>query len=229
MHPVIIVMVKAPLPGLAKTRLTPPLAQSEAASLALCFVKDVVKSALGITQNVILAFTPSGGRALLDASLPDNLHWIEQRGQHLGERLISSIAYAHNLGFGPIIVLGSDSPTLPPSFIQQACQILTAGPADVVLGPTADGGYYLVGVRKPEPEIFHNITWSSPLTLEHTVRNINQLGLRLATLEQWYDVDTFEDLRFLNDELRSDEHARSRAPATYGWLLAHNRTFSAMD
>jgi len=229
MRSVIIVMVKAPLPGLAKTRLTPPMPQSDAASLALCFVQDVVKSALGITQNVIVAFTPSEGRALLKASLPDNLHWVEQQGQHLGDRLISAIAYADSFGFSPIIVLGADSPTLPPTFIQQACQMLTVGPADITLGPTADGGYYLVGIRKPEPEIFHNITWSSALTLEHTMRNIKQLGLRLVTLEQWYDVDTFADLRSLNNELRSDERSRSRAPATYSWLLAHNRTFSASD
>ena len=229
MRPVIIVMVKAPLPGLAKTRLTPPLAQSEAASLALCFVQDVVKSALGITQNVIVAFTPSEGRAVLQASLPDDLHWVEQQGQHLGERLISAIAYADKLGFSPIIVLGADSPTLPLKLIRQACQVLTDGPADITLGPTADGGYYLVGVRKPEPEIFHNITWSSALTLEHTVRNIKELGLRLVTLEQWYDVDTFADLRSLNDELRSDARARSRAPATYSWLLAHKITFSPGD
>jgi glycosyltransferase A (GT-A) superfamily protein (DUF2064 family) len=107
--------------------------------------------------------------------------------------------------------------------------MLTAGPADVTLGPTADGGYYLVGIGKPEPEIFQNVTWSSAFTLEHTVRNIKQLGLRLVTLEPWYDVDTFADLRHLYSELRSDERVRSRAPATYRWLLAHNHTFSASD
>ncbi|HEX5883733.1 MAG TPA: TIGR04282 family arsenosugar biosynthesis glycosyltransferase [Pyrinomonadaceae bacterium] len=225
MRAVIIVMVKAPLPGLAKTRLTPPLDQSEAASLALCFVQDVVNSALEITQNVVVAFTPPDGRAVLEASLPDGLRWIEQQGQHLGDRLISAIAYAYDLGFSPIILLGADSPTLPPVFIQQACQMLTVGSADVALGPAADGGYYLLGVRKPEPGLFQNITWSSPFTLEHTIRNINQLGLRLVTLDQWYDVDTFAELQTLDNELRSDERARSRAPATYSWLLAHNLTF----
>lgn len=226
MRPVIILMVKAPLPGLAKTRLTPPLAQSEAASLALCFVQDVVKSALGITQNVMIAFTPPEGRAMLEASLPNNLHWVEQHGQHLGDRLILAIAYADSLGFSPIITLGTDSPTLPPSFVEQACQILSVGPTDITLGPTRDGGYYLVGVRKPEPELFNNVAWSSPFTFDHTVRNINQLGLRLVILEQWYDVDTVADLRSLNNELRFDEQARNRAPETYNWLLAHNLSLS---
>jgi glycosyltransferase A (GT-A) superfamily protein (DUF2064 family) len=209
MRSVIVVMVKAPLPGLAKTRLTPPLAQSEAASLAVCFAQDAVTSALTVTANVIVAFTQPEGRTVLEASLPDSVHWVEQQGQHL--------------------VLGADSPTLPPTFIQEACQLLTVGPADITLGPTADGGYYLVGVRKPEPELFKNITWSSPFTFEHTVRNIKQLSLRLVTLEQWYDVDTFADLISLNNELHSDEEARKRAPATYSWLVDHNLTFSAGD
>lgn len=225
MHPVIIVMVKAPFPGVAKTRLTPPLDQSEAASLALCFVQDVVQSALGITGNVIVAFAPLEGRTLLEASLPDNLHWVEQQGDNLGQRLVAAIAYAHNLGFGPIIVLGADSPTLPAAFIHQAFQMLTVGPVDIALGPTTDGGYYLVGFREPEPKVFHNISWSSALTFEHTVRNIKQLGLQLATLDPWYDVDTFADLRSLNNELRSDDRARRRAPATYSWLLTHRLLF----
>jgi uncharacterized protein len=178
---------------------------------------------------VIVAFTPPEGRAMLEASLPDCLHWVEQQGPLLGDRLVSAIAYAANLGFSPIIVLGADSPTLPPAFIQAASELLTIGQADVTLGPTADGGYYLVGLREPEPRLFENISWSSPLTFEHTVRNIKQLGLRLLTLDQWYDVDTFADLRSLNDEFHSNEQARKRAPATYSWLLAHNLTFSAGD
>jgi uncharacterized protein len=175
---------------------------------------------------VIIAFTPTAGRMILETSLPDCVDWVEQQGQNLGDRLVSAIAHACNLGFSPIIVLGADSPTLPPVFIQEACQLLTVGPADITLGPTADGGYYLVGVRKPEPELFKNIVWSSPFTFEHTVRNIKQLGLQLVALEQWYDVDTFADLRSLNNELRLDEQARKRAPATFGWLLAHDLSFS---
>lgn len=225
MRPVIIVMVKAPLPGFAKTRLSPPLDHAEAASFAACLVQDVVKSALGITANVIIAFTPPEGRAVLQTSLPDGLQWVEQQGDDLGDRLVSAIAYAGRLGFSPIIVLGADSPTLPPTYIQKAFQFLTVGPADVTLGPTLDGGYYLVGVRKSEPELFSNVAWSAPVTFEQTVRNTMQLGLQLVTLEPWSDVDTFADLESLNHELRSDEHARRRAPATYSWLLAHHLNF----
>jgi rSAM/selenodomain-associated transferase 1 len=221
MPPVIIVMVKAPVAGIAKTRLTPSLSESDAASLALCIIQDVINSALGIIPNVIVAFAPDDGRAILEPSLPKQLHWVKQEGHDLGERLNSAIAYAAGLGFSPIIVLGADSPTLPPSYIETASDALAANKTDVVLGPTTDGGYYLVGLRKTVPNLFHNIAWSSARTFADTVHNTNQLGLRLLTLPEWYDVDTFADLGRLRNELLSNHSARSLAQATLSWLLAH--------
>ncbi len=188
MPPVIIVMVKAPVAGFAKTRLTPPLSPSDAATLALCFVQDVINSALRIIANMIVAFAPDDGRAMLEASLPNQLLWVNQEGDDLGERLNSLIAYAGNLGFSPIIVLGADSPTLPPSFIETASDTPAGDRTDVVLGPTTDGGYYLVGLRKTFPNLFHNIAWSTARTFDQTAHNINQLGLHLFELPQWYDV-----------------------------------------
>ena len=222
MRPVIVVMIKAPSAGFAKTRLTPPLSQSDAAALALCFVKDVITSALSIMPNVIVAYAPHDGRAILEHVLPKDLLWFEQEGADLGERLNSAIAYAGNLGFSPIIVLGADSPTLPPSFIEIARDALAAEETAVTLGPTIDGGYYLVGLSKPVPRLFQNIDWSTTATFEQTVENINRLGLRLFELPQWYDIDTFADLDLLCKELRSDNKARNQAPATHGWLLAHD-------
>lgn len=222
MRPVIIVMVKAPLAGLAKTRLTPPLSDDDAASLALCFVQDVINSALEIVPSLIVAFTPHKGRAILEASLPDDLLWLTQEGQDLGERLNAAIVYAGNSGFSPIVVLGADSPTLPPSFIQTACDALGAGETDVVLGPTTDGGYYLVGLRQPIRGLFNNVLWSTPVTFEQTALNIEGLGLRLLQLPTWYDLDTFPDLMRLCDELLADEQARNRAQVTYRWLLDHD-------
>jgi uncharacterized protein len=221
MRPVIIVMVKAPIPGFAKTRLIPALSQSDAASLALCFVQDVVNSALRIVPNLIVAFTPDDGRALLEPSLPRQVQWSKQQGDDLGERLNSVIAHAASSGFSPIIILGADSPTLPPSYIETARDALAAGETDVVLGPTTDGGYYLVGLRKTVPNLFHNVAWSTARTFAGTEENTAKLGLRLLTLPHWYDVDTFADLDLLRNELISDHQACSLAPATVSWLLAH--------
>jgi rSAM/selenodomain-associated transferase 1 len=222
MRPVVIVMVKAPIAGLAKTRLSPPLSEVDAASLASCFAQDVVNSALRVVPNLIVAFSPNNGHALLEALLPPDLRWLEQRGVDLGERLDAAIAYAANLGCGPIIVIGADSPTVPDSFIETARDALTAEKTDAVLGPTVDGGYYLLGLRNCVPRLFQNIDWSTPLTYEQTASNITRLGLQLLELQQWYDVDTFSDLLRLREELLSDDKARRRAPATYRWLLDHD-------
>jgi rSAM/selenodomain-associated transferase 1 len=212
-------MVKAPLAGFAKTRLCPPLSQSDAASLALCFLQDVINSALRIIPDMIVAFTPDSGRMMLEASLPNQMVWVKQEGDNLGERLNSAIAYAGKLGFSPLIVLGADSPTLRPSFIEMARAALASDDADVVLGPTTDGGYYLLGVGKPVPNLFHYVAWSTDRTFDQTAHNIKQLRLRLLELPRWYDVDTFADLDRLCSELGSDAEARHLSLATQRCLL----------
>jgi rSAM/selenodomain-associated transferase 1 len=214
-------MVKAPVAGFAKTRLSPPLSKHDAASLALCFVQDVIKSARSITSNVIVAFTPDDGRSVLEVSLPRDLLWVKQQGEDLGEKLSLAIAHASGLGFSPIIVLGADSPTLPLSFIETACHALANDKADIVLGPTTDGGYYLVGLRKAVPNLFNNVPWSTDRAFEQTGHNIKRLGLRLLTLQDWYDIDTFAELEQLCSELTSNQQAHSLAPTTHAWLLSH--------
>ena len=222
MRPVVIVMAKSPFPGCVKTRLTPPLSHVDAAALASCFVQDVTNSALRVIPNLIVAFSPASGRAQLEGLLPPHVRWVEQQGENLGERLDAAIAFAASLGFTPIIVTGADSPTLPNSFLETASNVLTDKTTDVVLGSTADGGYYLVAVSNPIPGLFRNVEWSTPLTYEQTASNVNHLKLRLLELPQWYDVDTFADLLRLRDELFSDPHAPHRAPATYSWMLDHD-------
>jgi hypothetical protein len=223
MPAVIVVMVKAPIAGFVKTRLTPPLSQSDAATLAQCFLKDIVDSVKRVVPEIIVAFTPPEGRDVLERSLPKQLLWFSQKGNDLGERLNSAVTHAHDLGFNPIIVLGTDSPTIPASFIETALNALVSGETDVVLGPATDGGYYLVGLNRSQPELFQNIEWSSPSTFQQTARKANQLNLRLLTLPEWYDVDTPADLITLTNELLSDPELRGRAPETCQWLLDHKR------
>jgi rSAM/selenodomain-associated transferase 1 len=216
-------MVKAPIAGFVKTRLTPPLSPSEAASLAHCFLKDIVDSLKRVSPKIIVAFTPPEGRVVLERSLSKQLLWFAQKGNDLGERLNSAVAHARDLGFNPIIVLGADSPTIPASFIETGLNALVSRETDVVLGPTTDGGYYLIGLNRSQPELFQDIQWSSPSTFQQTARKANQLNVRLLTLPEWYDVDTPADLITLSNELLSHPEVRGRAPATCQWLLDHKR------
>ena len=211
-------MIKEPRAGLVKTRLAPPLSAQETASLAACFAQDVVNSAKLAAADLIIAYTPASGRGALERFLPGDLLWLEQRGADLGERLERAAAQAFDLGFGPLILLGADSPTLPHSLINTAINALSAAEVEVALGPTEDGGYYLVGLRHSTPGLFQNIAWSTSQAYAQTARNASRMGLRLLELPLWYDVDTFADLLRLRAEIFSDQEARHRAPATYRWL-----------
>lgn len=216
----VIVMVKAPRAGEAKTRLVPPLAADEAAALAARFARDTVAWARRAARRLFVAYAPADGRAALETLLPRGLSWVEQRGEGLGARLEAVVAHVARLGFGPLIILGADSPTLPASFVREARDALTGAAADLALGPADDGGYYLIGLRRPAPGLFQNVAWSTPAAYRQTADNAARLGLRLRRLPPWYDVDTPEDLARLRDELLRDEAARRRAPNTYEWLRA---------
>jgi rSAM/selenodomain-associated transferase 1 len=219
---VCIVMVKAPRAGAVKTRLVPPLTAAEAAALAASFARDTLACVRRVVAEVFVAYAPADGRAETEALLAGGeLFWTEQRGEDLGERLASAAADAFARGRGPVLIVGTDSPTLPASFVARAAGALGGGEADVALGPTEDGGYYLVGLRRPAPGLFREVAWSTPLAYRQTAANAARLGLRTLELPRWYDVDTPADLRRLRDEINDDEDARRRAPATARWLTLH--------
>lgn len=229
-RPVCIIMVKAPRAGEVKTRLAaPPVTIEMAAALAACFAQDTVTNARRIVRDCLIAYAPKNGRASLEALLPANLRWLEQRhGVDLGARLEQVVAHADRFKFSPILVIGTDSPTLPTSFIERAAHILSANEADIALGGTDDGGYYLIGLRKFAPKIFQNIEWSTPRVYGQTLAQAARLRLRVHQLPRWYDVDTPSDLARLRREILTDEAAGERAPATRRWLLAHDHLFAPL-
>lgn len=225
---VCVVMVKAPRAGAVKTRLVPPLTGSEAASLAAAFARDTVDLVRRVVSETVVAYAPDDGRATLEALLEDEgLLWLAQRGEDLGARIESAAAFAFESSRGPVVVVGTDSPTLPPTFVERAVASLSAGEADVALGPTEDGGYYLVGLRENFEGLFRNVEWSTPRAYRQTASNAARLGLRVLELPRWYDVDTGADLLRLRDDLLSGEEARTRAPHTREWLRAHASSLPA--
>lgn len=209
----VIVMVKAPVPGTVKTRLLLP--PEEAAALAAAFAADVVQNAQAVA-DVLIAYAPAAGRALLEPLLPDGLHWTPQRGGGLGDRLAAAMTDAAELGFGPLLVIGTDSPTLPRAYLAQALTMLAE--TAVVLGPTEDGGFYLLGTPRPLPELLEDVEWSTAEVLAQTVENARLHGHSIGFLPPWYDIDTPGDLERLRRELDTNPEARRLAPATGRWL-----------
>ncbi len=214
-------MIKAPRPGDVKTRLTPPLSPACAASLAAAFAQDVVTNACQACAQVLVAYAPADGLATLAPLLPSATLWVEQQGADLGARMDNAMAYAQAQGFGPLVVIGTDSPTLPHAYLERALDALLSADADMTIGAGDDGGYYLVGTRRRTPGLFADVAWSTPSACAQTVANAERLGLRPLRLPLWYDIDTFDDLVRLQSEFKADEGHRLRAPKTYAWLQAN--------
>lgn len=217
------VMTKAPVPGKVKTRLTPPLSPDEAAALNVCFLRDTVEAiqraaAGGIAQGIAV-YTPVGFEAAYEGILPADFALLPQRGDGFGERLSFANHDLLRLGFESVCLIDSDSPTVPPAAFSEAARILAAAQDCVVLGPSDDGGYYLIGLKNPQHSLFENIDWSTGLVLEQTMERARQIDLKVHLLPTWYDVDDRATLQRLCQELFGGESTGGySAPATRGYL-----------
>lgn len=218
-------MTKAPRAGQVKTRLTPPLTPEEAAALNVCFLRDM-SGAISITLEKSKArgfavYTPAGAAEAYTEILPANFKLLPQRGEALGDRIIFAFEDLFRLGFTSVCLIGSDSPTLPPAIFTEAAAILTQTEKKVVLGPTADGGYYLIGLNTMQSELFKDIAWSTESVFEQTCARARKQGLKVHLLPTWYDVDNDTTLRRLCKELfvsRGHRVTGYEAPATREYL-----------
>ena len=194
------VVAKYPLPGQTKTRLSPPLSLDAAATLYESFLRDTL-DLMRQVDNVRrgIAFLPADAHSYFTTLAP-NMALELQHGASLGERLDHVLTAALVDGDQQAVVMDSDSPTLPASYLSQAFAAL-AGAADVVLGPCDDGGYYLIGLKRPQPRLLREVPMSTPTVLQDTLALANALGLRVELLPTWYDVDTGTDLERLRAEL----------------------------
>ncbi|HEX7784881.1 MAG TPA: TIGR04282 family arsenosugar biosynthesis glycosyltransferase [Methylomirabilota bacterium] len=203
-------MAKAPRPGTVKTRLCPPLRAAEAAELARCFLLDAIERIVTVADvRPIVAYAPRESRAEMEAMAP-GLTLVPQRGEDLGERQAALVDDLLARGHRAALLIGADSPTLPPETIDEAVSLIMAPDVDVVVGPTEDGGYYLIGLRAPCRPLFETMPWSTPAVLSLTLLRARRLGLRAVCLPTWYDVDTGEDLARLESALRDLSGARPR-------------------
>ena len=197
----VAIMAKWPEAGQVKTRLCPPLSAAQAAALYRSFLLDKIDQVRALKDaRPTLAYTPAEARARFEALAPE-FGLVAQQGPDLGARLHHVLGALLAAGHAGAIAVDSDTPTLPTAFLQQAVDLLGHPRVDVVLGPTDDGGYYLIGVRDARPDLFAAMPWSTPGVTSETLRRATAAGLHAVCLPPWFDVDTPEDLARLRASL----------------------------
>ena len=219
------VMTKAPKAGRVKTRLTPPLSPEEAAALNICFLRDTTAAILqntdGNRAKGIAVYTPVGAEETYVGILPDEFALVPQRGETFGERLSAATEDLLQLGFASLCLIDSDSPTVPTRAFTEAVDFLAQDQDSVVLGPSDDGGYYLIGLKKLHRSLFESIDWSTERVLEQTREAARKINVNVHLLPAWYDVDDRQTLSRLCRELfgsNGSDQSGFAAPATRGFL-----------
>ena len=206
----IVIMAKMPQAGEVKTRLCPPLTPEEAARLYRCFLLDKIAQVRTLrAASPVIAYTPLEGRSLFEALAPGFV-LVPQQGADLGARLANCFAQLFEAGYTGVLAIDSDTPTLPVAFLQQAVDLMATPQTEVVLGPSEDGGYYLIGLRHLHRELFEDIAWSTASVLPETLRRAEARGLKVTCLPSWFDVDTPADIERLRAELERAEGTPAR-------------------
>jgi rSAM/selenodomain-associated transferase 1 len=207
----LLVVAKQPAAGQTKTRLCPPLDGATAAALYACFLRDtldLMRQVEDVERTIV--YLPEDADGYFRELAPD-MALVPQRGSDLGERLANLLDDAFAAGAQRAVVMDSDSPTLPVAYVRDAFATL-AGPYDVVLGLCEDGGYYLIGLKQPQPRLLREVRMSTPTVTQDTLALAQELGLRTALLPTWYDIDTVADLVRLQRELTTT--SLTACPAT---------------
>lgn len=202
----IAVMAKASAPGRTKTRLVPPLTFDEAAALNTAFLQDITGNLLLAGQHGSIAgyaaYAPAGTEDFFRRTLAPAIGLIEACLPNFGACLLHTIEEIFARGHASAVVLNSDSPTLPTGLLIETAATLAKPGERAVLGPSSDGGYYLLGLKSAHRRLFEDIAWSTERVAGQTLERARELKLEVHTLPVWYDVDDVEGLRRLHGDMR---------------------------
>ncbi|MEW5988091.1 MAG: TIGR04282 family arsenosugar biosynthesis glycosyltransferase [Chloroflexota bacterium] len=205
----LIVVAKRPAAGQTKTRLSAVLSPETAATLYECFLQDTldrVRETPGVRP--VVAYLPEDAEDYFGQLAPD-FDRIAQVGPDLGARLDNALSHYLKNGYERAVIMNSDGPTLPAAYLVQAFRELN-GAADMVLGPCDDGGYYLIGLKRPAPRLLREVRMSTPQVTADTLALATAEGLRVALLPTWYDVDDADSLARLVTELTTAPEPAAR-------------------
>jgi len=206
-------MAKAPKPGLVKTRLIESLPSAAVTSLYCCLLEDTLALANSLRGVEVAVMCPKSDQIELAHLLANRVPVVAQKGEGLAAGLTSVFRHFTAAGLQHVIAFNSDSPHLAPSVLENAFALLATH--DVVVGPTHDGGYYLVGAKTAHASLFEGDGMGTKSALDGLLTRAKALGLTTGCTEHFYDIDVANDLLLLAEELRSDP---AKAPRTAAWL-----------
>jgi uncharacterized protein len=212
-HHTLVIMAKAPKPGMVKTRLARSLPVPAVTALYRCLLDDTLTLARSLNGVRVAVMCPAADLEDLERTLGNAVPVVRQVGNGLAAGLCSVFAHFGGADSSRIVAFNTDSPHLPTSILQAAFQLLEE--CDVVVGPTHDGGYYLVGARASHPGLFSTDAMGTANALEALLTKARDLGLSVRLTDPFYDIDEVADLSRLSEELQLTP---GRAPKTAKWL-----------
>jgi rSAM/selenodomain-associated transferase 1 len=224
----VAIMAKASVAGTVKTRLVPPLTCEEAAEFNTCCLTDVaaniVAAAAWVPIQGFAAYHPPGSERFFYDLLPVGFKLLPPKEATIGRSLFHAAQDLFAAGYRSVCLVNADSPTLPTEVLVEAVRLLREPGDRVVLGPAADGGYYLIGLKRFHRRLFEEIDWSTERVYRQTLVRAGEIGVPVASLPEWYDVDDDETLEVLAREMQPDPAAASPyrggypAPSTAAFL-----------
>jgi rSAM/selenodomain-associated transferase 1 len=208
--PIILLFIKAPIQGQIKSRLAAAIGDDAALELYQRFVLDTIDTVGALAIPLRICFYPPDDGALIRAWLGNEQDCIPQQGSDLGERMESAFKQVFQEGYARAVLIGSDIPELGTLIIDEAFTSLNVH--DAVLGPAADGGYYLIGFTAKTflTDLFHHIAWSTSTVFDETLARFKESDQRVHLLPKLHDVDTKDDLRIFFQQHRNDPDNSSR-------------------
>jgi rSAM/selenodomain-associated transferase 1 len=222
------IMCKAPRPGRSKTRLIGIVDGVDAAGLSASFIRDVAQAIdlvpVAIGRKGYAVYAPAGSEAEIRAIVPPGFDLLLQADHDFGVVLHAAASALIAAGHDSVVLVNSDSPTLPTGLLVDAIAALRAEGDRMVLGPAIDGGYYLIGLKRAHAAVFANISWSTSAVLDQTMERAASAGIPVELLPAWYDIDDAETFAILEAELRGCPPAFA-APGLRGGDARATRAF----
>lgn len=216
----IIIFTKAPIIGKVKTRFQPAITKEVSFKIHTAFVKDMIAK-IGAIQGVrkyLFYDFKEGNRVINNLIKGIGFKVFLQKGKDLGEKMQNALYRIMKSDMDKVVIIGTDSPTLPSEYISQAFVVLDK--KDTVIGPATDGGYYLIGMKGHICGLFDNIEWGTNKVIRQTLDNVRHKNLSIGVLPPWYDIDTIDDIVYLKDHIELLLLSEEPVPEnTYRYLL----------